>query len=160
MTTDAASAYTPPIPKPARVLGLAGVIPFAAGALAVWVAPAEYQFAAFTAQTLYAAVILSFLGGVQWGFAAAGLGPGAGPSWERLGWSVLPSLLGWAALFLDPTAKVAVLMLGFLAAFMIDRRWTQLGRCPPWYARLRRDLTALVTLSLGVSLMATFIYAA
>lgn len=157
MTDAPAAPYMPPIPRPARILGLAGVAPFAAGAAAIWFAPIEYQFAAFNAQTLYAAIILSFLGGVQWGFAAAGLGAGAGPSWERLGWSVLPSLLGWAALFLDPTAKTAVLMLGFLAAFVIDRRWTQMGRCPVWYARLRRDLTALVTLCLGASLMATLI---
>jgi len=157
MTDASAAAYAPPIPRPARILGLAGVLPFAAGALAIWFAPAEYQFAAFNAQTLYAAIILSFLGGVQWGFAAAGLGPGAGPSWERLGWSVLPSLLGWAALFLDPTAKTAVLMLGFLAAFVIDRRWTRMGRCPVWYARLRRDLSALVTACLGATLLATLL---
>lgn len=149
--TDAA-AYIPPIPKPAKILGFAGLIPFVAGAVAVWFAP-EFAYAAFNAQTIYAAIILSFLGGVQWGFAAAGIGPGAGPSWERLGWSVLPALFGWASLFIDEGPRVVALMLAFLAAFMIDRRWTQMGRGPIWYARLRRDLTAVVVLCLGATLL-------
>ena len=152
--TDAAATppYQPPIPKPARILGFAGLIPFAAGAVGVWAAP-EYAYAIFNAQTIYAAIILSFLGGVQWGFAAAGLGPGAGPSWERLGWSVLPALFGWAAFFIDEGPRVVALILGFLAAFVIDRRWTAMGRCPTWYARLRRDLTAIVVICLGATLL-------
>lgn len=146
------AAYVPPVPKPAKILGFAGLIPFAAGALAVWFLP-DFAYAAFNAQTIYAAIILSFLGGVQWGFAAAGIGPGAGPSWERLGWSVLPALFGWAALFIDEGPRVVALMLAFLAAFMIDRRWAQMGRAPTWYAKLRRDLTAVVVVCLGVTLM-------
>lgn len=149
---SAGAAYAPPIPKPARILGFAGLIPFVLGAALVW-ASSDYAYAAFNAQTIYAAVILSFLGGVQWGFAAGGIGPGAGPSWERLGWSVLPALFGWAALFLDEAAKIVALMLGFLAAFVIDRRWAAMGRAPVWYARLRRDLTAVVILCLGATLL-------
>lgn len=149
--TDAA-AYTPPVPKPAKILGFAGLIPFVACTAAIWLAP-EYYRAAFNALTIYAAIILSFLGGVQWGFAVAGIGPGAGPSWERLGWSVLPALFGWSTLFINDGPRLVTLMLAFLAAFVIDRRWAQMGRAPLWYARLRRDLTAVVVLSLGLTLM-------
>jgi Protein of unknown function (DUF3429) len=77
----------------ARALTLAGAIPFVALALAVWIAPAAYHAQVGNALIAYAAVILSFLGGIQWGGAVA-LAESAPKSAQTM-WllSVIPSLL-------------------------------------------------------------------
>ena len=145
--------FRAPIPRPALMLGYGGLLPFAMGAAGVWFG-GEYALAAMTGQAVYAAVILSFLGGVQWGFALAALGQGAGPNWERLGWSVLPCLFGWAAFFLPPFERTTALILALLAVYVIDRNWAlRFGRGPEWYVRLRRHLTAGAVLCLGLVML-------
>jgi hypothetical protein len=81
------------IPAPARTLGFAGLIPFAVGALAVAFAP-EIKPEAAAALLLYGALILSFLGGVRWGFAVI---EGANAGWTVYGVSVVPPLVAWVA---------------------------------------------------------------
>ena len=62
------------LPRPAAILGIVGLLPFIA--LAVQVAStypmgAAMRLPAQTALVQYGAVILSFLGGIQWGLAVA-----------------------------------------------------------------------------------------
>ena len=79
----------------------------------------------------YGAVVLSFLGGVHWGFALApGTVEQSGRTerW-RLLFGVMPSLIGWVAL-LAPLALPAwtglcVLIAGFLATVIVE---AQAGR--------------------------------
>ena len=81
------------LPRPALFLGLAGILPQAACVVSGYSDPAT-RFAAGAAGCFYAAVILSFLGGIWWSSALT-----AG---ERRAWpyivAVLPSLIAWAAL--------------------------------------------------------------
>ena len=101
-------------PRPALVLGFAGLIPFWFAAACVWLAPAPWNVHALQIQVLYAATILSFLGAVHWGLAVANYGgapatsdnPAPAMTWSRLGWSVVQV---WsAAAFLDPFAGEGV----------------------------------------------------
>jgi hypothetical protein len=58
------------VPRPQRILGLAGLLPFWLPVLLSF--EPEISIASLlTAQKLYAAVILSFLGGVHWGVTVA-----------------------------------------------------------------------------------------
>ncbi len=67
MTTT--PAYHPPVIDTARWLGNLGLLPFVGGALLVWVGLAPELHAFVTgAMSAYAALIVSFLGGVHWGF--------------------------------------------------------------------------------------------
>lgn len=81
------------LPRPLVLLGLSGWLPQAV-CVAVVALSAPYQWAALAAGCFYAAVILSFLGGLWW---MAGLLDG-----ERRAWiyvlAVIPSLAAWAAL--------------------------------------------------------------
>lgn len=128
------------VPLPARVLGLAGLLPFWGGALAMLVLEDAEQLAALDAVIAYGAVILTFLGAVHWGVA---LQLPAALSWERLGWSVTPSLLGWIALLIEAEPALVLLVVGFGTALVVDLRAGQAGLMPAWYATLR------VVLSLG-----------
>ncbi|MEO1492120.1 MAG: DUF3429 domain-containing protein [Pseudomonadota bacterium] len=131
---------TATIPRPAMILGAAGLLPFGAGALALLVGPETIQSFAETALLAYGAVILSFMGGCRWGFAAAGLG--AGPDWMPLGLSVLPALLGWGAMLAIPfTGAALIIAAGFAALFAADVALTRAGGAPLWWPRLRLPLT-------------------
>lgn len=139
----------PAIPPTPLWLGLAGLAPFYVSAslstgahlvqgLAGWHEVAQASFC------LYAAVILSFLGGVRWGLA---MGASATPRTSALIYATVPSIVAWAgvlavwlqddgARFLPVTAIAAA----FLVQFLWDRGADRDG-APAWYARLRLMLT-------------------
>jgi hypothetical protein len=137
----------PDVPTPAALLGLAGLLPFAAASL-LSLQPGPAGDAAGFALLAYGAVILSFLGGIHWGLALAGDGT---PDWRALGIGVLPSLAGWAGLLAGGTAGLLLLTAGFLAVLAVDLGLSRNGRAPAWFARLRTLLTGAVCAALLVS---------
>ncbi|MFM7347608.1 MAG: DUF3429 domain-containing protein [Tagaea sp.] len=140
-------------PKIARHLGFGGVLPFYLGAIALWTADESAHDAALAVTMIYGAVILSFVGAVHWGRALADEAPQAG-----MGWSVAPALLGWvAAAWLEPLPGLILLIVGFWAAFVVDARAARDGRFPAWYLALRKHLSALVVLALGLCAVAVAI---
>ncbi|MDF1748213.1 MAG: DUF3429 domain-containing protein [Alphaproteobacteria bacterium] len=143
------------IPKPALILGLLGLIPFIAPAVTMWSGDAMMVGGALSLQFGYAAVILSFLGGVHWGRALAG--DRFGPTGPRLLWSVVPSLLGWA-LLLAPDSTVILLgfIIAFALAFLVDIKAVKAGMFPVWYGSLRKILTVGVLAALLLTLAAGF----
>jgi hypothetical protein len=138
----------PEVPPAAAVLGLAGVIPFAAGALASFGDGAASEFA-IRALLGYGAVILSFLGGIHWGLAI----DRGQPSYARLGLGVVPSLIGWAALLLGGDRGLLLLAPTFLLVLLLDLRLTREGVAPAWFPRLRVVLTNAVVLCLLIALV-------
>ncbi len=135
------------VPRPALVLGFAGLLPFLAASLGLWLADYPDSLAALDIQLAYGAVILSFMGAVHWGLA---LGDGA-ISYRRLGWSVVPALLGWLALLLNPVYGLLLMVLGFAGVYFGDLRAIAAGNAPAWYRALRRPLTLIVIASLASS---------
>ena len=153
--------------RTAWALSLAGYVPFAFLAF-VLVIDGRYGVwgeLALDALLTYGAVILSFMGGVRWGAAIA----------DRVDThrardvavSVVPSLVGWAALFMPSPVGLAVLALAFAAqgawdAFSAQKAWDGLvgeggrgvARLPPWFGRLRIVLTLLVVGALVAALVA------
>ena len=97
------------IPSAALALGLAGLIPFFAGAAAQWVSlPLLPQATGLKLTIVYGAIILSFLGGIRWGTA---IGPyDTGRQTLEFSASVLGSLAGLAAVFLPPIPALSLLI--------------------------------------------------
>lgn len=134
------------VPQAAFVLGFLGAVPFVGlaglsavdGALGTW---------ALVALLAYGAIILSFMGGVHWGWAMAA----DEPSFTRLGVSVLPSLLGWAGFLLGGSLGFLALAVGFAALLWLDLQAIAEGRAAEWYRRLRWPLTLIVVASLFVA---------
>ena len=144
-------------PVTARILGYAGALPFLGCVCAGGLGLAVDGFDASRLLIGYAAVILSFLGGLHWGrVAASGAYDKSAGLW--LVWSVIPSLLGWAALLMPPLPAVMVLSAGFVLALMVDlgRLGAVLSgspRWPHWMQRLRLHLTFVAVASLLSSLL-------
>ena len=139
------------IPTPALLLGLAGLVPFIVTAVQVstgWPLSPRLTGPALYHLTVYGAVILSFLGGVQWGFAAARPARHPIAAWRRYVVSMLPPLAAWAGLWLFPRQGLLVLALSFGLALFYDIWSTSAGEAPRWYGRLRMGLTAVAIVCL------------
>jgi len=141
-------------PRTASLLGYAGIIPFVLAAVAIH---GSWPGAALSARIFisYGAVILAFLGGIQWGLA---LSPGVERAAERVVIGALTSLLAWLVLFLlPPAAATVVLATAFVGLLLWERR-----RCPvatpAWYTGLRTRLTLVVLVCHGVALAGIVTY--
>lgn len=125
------------LPSSALILGLAGLVPFAAAAIAVWAS--AFASLAMTAGVAYGAVILSFLGGIRWGTT---IGPYS-PTRARRDFtlSVLPALAGWSALLMPFLPALCLLIAGFLLQALWDVLSVENGYLPGWFGKLRMFLT-------------------
>lgn len=136
--TVAVAAGAPP--PPALRLGYAGLIPFALGALLVWfVRPDARPFVA-QALSAYAALIVSFLGGIHWGLGFVHGRP------RLFGWGVTAMLIAWVALLMPADAALVVHGAMLVACYLVDRRaYPPLG-LQGWLT-LRFRLSGLAALS-------------
>ena len=97
-------------------LGYAGLIPFVAGAVLAWLPQTGSQPVVAAALSAYAAVIVSFLGGIHWGI-------GFRDGMPRLFlWGVLPSLVAAVALLLPPRHGLWIHGVMLLLCYVVDRR--------------------------------------
>ncbi|MFM9974843.1 MAG: DUF3429 domain-containing protein [Beijerinckiaceae bacterium] len=134
------------IPPTALILSLLGLLPLLASAfsLATGIKIVLIHDPALALVT-YCAIILSFLGGVRWGFALRI--SDAGLQREAFILSTIPSIVAWL-LLLPPTLMGFILMpVLFIVMGLMDDRLPSIG-APLWYRKLRRLMTLLVVLTL------------
>jgi hypothetical protein len=145
------------IPNSALILGLAGLIPF------FWGVATSYDFVSENLKLtglsdeyigsnvilIYGTIILAFMSGVLWGFAANVV-----DKKRPVGFilSVLPAL--WAlftfnGLLMNPFMS---LIIGFLGVFAIDIRFYYWQLTPKWWLSLRSILTLFVIICLSINL--------
>lgn len=135
-----------PVPALPRWLGVAGLLPQFTCVAVLYAGPAEWREAALAIAFAYAALILSFLGGMWWGIAAAA------PAAQRrrtLGWlwiaAVLPSLvalacfLPWALDWAWPEPSLVMLGGALLVTLGVDAKLGALA--PRWWMALRVPLS-------------------
>ncbi len=116
------AAPTPPapraVPEMATRLGHAGLVPFVLGALLVWLVNPEAHPYAALALSSYAALIISFLGGIHWGIAMRLPEPPP----RLFVWGVAPSLAAWVAVVMPASAGLVVAGAMLVACYLVDRR--------------------------------------
>ncbi|MCK7613788.1 DUF3429 domain-containing protein [Roseibium sediminicola] len=143
------------VPPAAAWLGGTGALPFLALALLTIFGPDTWTAWAGRALTFYGAVILSFLGGIQWGMAIAARSPAPDSALpRRLVTSVVPSLIGWAALLMPFKIGLFMMVAAFALVLFADVRASMKGEAPDWYPKLRIPLSAVVMASLVAGAMA------
>ncbi|MSU88158.1 DUF3429 family protein [Rhodobacteraceae bacterium 2CG4] len=132
------------VPLPAAALGVAGLLPFAAGALAAWglMPGISNPFTGLLVLQTYGAAILAFMGGCLWGFAAQAARAG----WLALGLSAIPALWAFGANF--AADAIEALIAGFVVLMLLDAVSVARGLGPAWWLRLRLPLTAVVLICL------------
>lgn len=135
----------------AAAAGWLGLLPFAAALACVALAPSPaWHDLGLRLALAWGAVILTFVAAVHWGLALAGRW-----RWDAVtvAGSVLPSVLGTAAVLQGGTRGIALLVAGFGAFWLYEHR-----RCgddlPADYLALRRNLTLGVVALLALTAFA------
>ena len=137
------------IPPVARLLGLTGLLPQLAAVGLLLAGDPQSRFSALAIAYAYAAIILSFLGGLWWGLAARTDGA---PPWLWFA-SVAPSLIAlvtawpWMVGLRWPGPSLVVLGISLIGALLVDRALVRAGIAPPGWMALR------VPLSLGLGIL-------
>ena len=145
------------IPNSALILGLSGLIPFFWGTVTsldfalenLKLIGLSEEYTGSRINLIYGTIILAFMSGVLWGFAA-----NVGDKRQPIGFilSVLPAL--WAfftfsGILINPLAG---LIIGFLGVFAIDIRFHYWQLTPEWWLFLRSILTLFVIICLSINL--------
>ena len=145
------------IPNSALILGLSGLIPFFWGAVTsldfvvenLKLMGLSEEYMGSRINLIYGTIILAFMSGVLWGFAA-----NVGDKRRPVGFllSVLPAL--WAfftfnGILINPLVS---LIIGFLGVFAIDIRFYYWQLTPEWWLSLRSILTLFVIICLSANL--------
>lgn len=132
----------------ARALGHAGLVPFVAGAALVWLVQGEAHVYAAMALAAYAALIVSFLGGIHWGLAMRQ----AEPPPATLLWGVVPSLVAWPAVIMPAHAGLVLLGLMLVVCYLVDRRsYPPLGAAAWLTLRFRLSAVAALACFVGAA---------
>ncbi|XP_013917393.1 PREDICTED: transmembrane protein 69 isoform X2 [Thamnophis sirtalis] len=137
-------------PKPAIYVAASVLFPFVSVPLTMAIQKASYPELAF-AEIAYAASILSFLGGIRWGFTLLEGSP-AKPDWRNLGNSIVPPLLAWITLLLkDLTTAGIMVIIGLMIALNNDL--VLLPTYPNWFKALLVILTLVAAFATFVTLI-------
>jgi len=137
---DAPAASTPRNVPVVLWLGYGGLLPFVAGAALAWLLPPSARPLAVAALGAYAAVIVSFLGGIHWGIGFRDGTPGL------FLWGVVPSLMAAMALLLAPRQALWLLAVMLLLCYAVDRRVYPVHRLQAWLG-LRLHLSVVAAAS-------------
>ena len=127
----------------ARWLGLAGLLPQIILAAVVIGFPASAGAPAAGLALSYSALILSFIGGAWWGFAAHRENRVSGWLWLA---AIAPSLIAFFAMIASVLARspgpgLMVTGTSLIAALAVDFTLAANGLCPPGWVRLRTPLS-------------------
>jgi hypothetical protein len=146
-----ADANSVALPRTVAWLGYGGLIPF------LVLTPAsllDYHYGGLWSDALYAygAIILSFIGALHWGLAMSLPELSERQRSALFLWSVVPALIAWPAVLFSPPIAAPLLVFGFIAHYLQDRRLARQASLAVWYLPLRLRLTsvAVVCLIAGV----------
>ena len=139
------------LPRTVAWLGYGGLLPFLA------LTPAsllDHHHGVVWSDALYAygAIILSFIGALHWGLAMSLPELTERQRSACFAWSVVPALIAWPAVLFSPPLAAPLLVFGFIAHYLQDRRLARQATLPGWYLplRLRLSSVAVVCLVAGV----------
>jgi len=127
----------------AVLVGIAGLIPFIAGMMGLFLMPSN-SIVILSWFYLYSAGILAFMGGIYWTIALQ-LENRSYPQSPLV--SMLLSQMFFLAaglgLLLHTPHKILLYTIAFLALYVVDARWMR-PYWPAWYLKLRLILTLVV----------------
>lgn len=100
----------------------------------------------------YAAVILSFLGGIHWGMAVAHYGHNKRVANWLITESVVPAIIAWIAVLNAPMhIQLLILTLLFTFVWGIDSILFNRNIIPQWFFEIRCIITPVVVVSLYIA---------
>ena len=149
-----ADANSVALPRTVAWLGYGGLIPFL---VLTPVSLLDYHYSALWSDALYAygAIILSFIGALHWGLAMSLPELSERQRSALFLWSVVPALIAWPAVLFSPPIAAPLLVFGFIAHYLQDRRLARQATLPGWYLPLRLRLTSVAVVCLVAGVFAS-----
>lgn len=135
----------PSIPENARWIGYIGALPLLLFSVSFVAGGPIFPGFALQGFLVYSGLVLAFLGGIRWG---AGMGLNSLVTRELL-LSMVPVVLAFTALVIDPRWGVLILGFSFLAAWLFGLV-AEPPAAPSWYPLLRTQLTVPALLCHGI----------
>jgi hypothetical protein len=137
----------------AWIFAVTGALVFAALTAMLFSTQTQVRIPAIAALVTFAAVVLSYLGGVEGGLA---LQDQTGTEHTRaiaFALSSLPALAAWGVLWLpSPHWQLGAALGLFVAVWFADLWLARQGLVPSWFVDMRTAVTAVVSVTLGVAL--------
>ncbi len=136
------SALTP------KILGYLGLIPFLTSGVLIWFT--QFHTYAIKSLSIYAAVILTFIGGVHWGIAMhthQNKNQSKINTRNQFIFSVIPSLIAWSAIVFSNSTGLVIIALCFGMFWLIEKLYFH-EYLSSWYMRLRSHLTLVACFSI------------
>ncbi|KAK8093550.1 hypothetical protein PG997_000235 [Apiospora hydei] len=167
------------VPRESYILGLSGTVPYLATSLSVvylsWASNTDWPTSSVVLNHLlmshenahyflsllepiqvgYGAAIISFLGAIHWGLEYAEKKPDARRTRFRYALGVAAPLVAWPTLLLSWPWALTAQWAAFVGLWLADRTASIRGWAPYWYATYRFVLTAIVGISIMISMVGT-----
>jgi hypothetical protein len=131
----------------ALLLGYLGLVPFVGPALLIWFLDEQTSLLLSTVQIAYAALIISFMGGVQWGYA---IRQGDEARFWQFLISVLPTLVLFAVFVFGLAVEPLYIAILFSLLLFVQARVDHITMPEKWFVTLRWVLTLTAIISLVI----------
>jgi hypothetical protein len=105
----------------------------------------------FMFQINLTSIVFSLMSGVFLGFNFKDESSTVG--FGRLSVSLLPAVIGYVTLLLNPMASFIFIMLGMLSMIPLNLHWSKIGILPKWFGVYFLSIALVIALSLIFSLM-------
>jgi hypothetical protein len=136
----------------AWLFAFTGVVLFAAMTSFLVAQDSHLRIPAIAALVTFAAIILSYLGGIEGGLALREEGASERIRILALCMSALPSLAAWGILWLpSPQHQIGTAIVLFILVWSGDLFLARQGLIPSWFVDLRTAVTAIACAILGVA---------
>ena len=140
-------------PRPALWLGFGGLLPFVGLTILTVVWPDTWYAFWLTTLLQYGAVILTFVGALQWGYAV-GLARSGDNATARFLWSVMPALVAWLSFQFPVWTALQLEAAALTLCYCVDRNFAAADDKPSWLLPLRLILTAVASACLLIASVA------
>lgn len=141
--------------KTAQILGYLGLLPFAAGLVAIFLVNDDSLFIKISNLIVYyAAIIIVFVSAVHWGYAIAN--KNINNRSRIIFISILPSLLALVCLMLPSHISLAAFFLSFIVWQKYEEAIHDNLQFPEWYTLLRKHLSYTVAALLLLTWLVCF----
>ena len=125
---DAVAPLLPSVPLGARRVAYAGLVPFALGALLIWLVRPDALPYVTHALTAYAGVVVSLLAGVHWGLAMHRRVEQP----RRYAVSAAIAAGAWVGLMMRPEAGLVLQGAMLVAGYLVDRKLYPMEGMASW----------------------------
>jgi len=136
----------------AWLLAITGTLVFAIMTAFLFTSEAHVRIPAIAALVTFTAVVISYLGGIQFGLALHEEGSNERTRALAISMSALPSLASWGVFWLSsPQQQIGTGIGLFILVWVCDLYLARRGLIPTWFADLRTAVTAIACAILGVA---------